>query len=138
MRNFLSFSLISGTGLLISLLIVWVLADMLSVSALPANILGDGFAVFFVYYVSSKRIFNDARGNRVPSKTGLAIWSAWQLFHIGLISVILREMQLAQVHPLGFGAAATVANKALLTPVTLGLNFMAMILISKIPTRGSS
>lgn len=77
LRNFLWFGLISGTGLLISLLIVWVFADVLSISALPANILGDGLSVLFVYLVSSSRIFTDVRGNSSLSKTGLAAWGAW-------------------------------------------------------------
>ena len=128
--KFLIFTVISGTGLLMSFGILWVGVRFFGLAPFVANAMGDTVAVSFVFIVSSRKAFYH------DNKYMALRFVVWLLYNALMIAAIsygveagahvqaLRSIPLIPPH---------VCAKALIAPVSLYINFLfASLIIEKI------
>lgn len=87
LRQYAGFFLVSGTGLLIALSMLWLLVHLGNLPVGWANAIADVSAVTFVFFVSRQKLFFSASSRRIGLK--YLAWLAWQAIHILLISLTL-------------------------------------------------
>ena len=130
-KKIYSFTMTSGVGWLLSVIVLWLGVNLLSTSPFVANFIGDSLAITYVFFTASKKIFVHRR-KFMPVK--FFIYSCYQFFLITMISEAVQR--LTEWSPFlivsSYGISVELAAKILITPVTLLLNFtVAYVLIEQ-------
>lgn len=123
----LGFSVVSAIGLSVALATFWLLADQLRADVKIANLLADTFAVLLVFFMSKLAIFPSQKSR---SGSQLIAWVIWQVIHISVISSVLLLLSQSRFACPALHNCPNVFNKVAIAPVTVGLNFLAMKLIT--------
>lgn len=130
--KYLGFVVISGIGLGIATVVLWIGVRLLGLSPFTANFLGDFLAVSFVFVVSARRTFVHAH-HFMLAKFGA--YAVWQFLHITAISWVVAALvswPAFEGTVSEFGPVEVIA-KLLVTPLTVTANFVvALLLIEKI------
>lgn len=130
--KYLSFVVISGIGLCIATLTLWLGVRLLQFSPFVANFLGDVLAVTYVFVVSARRTFVHAHRFML---TKFLVYVAWQFVHITAISWAVAALVgwTIFVQLVSAFAPVEVVAKLLVTPLTVTANFVvALLLIERI------
>jgi putative flippase GtrA len=130
--KYMSFVLISGIGLGIATLTLWIGVRLFGLSPFTANFLGDVLAVSFVFVVSAHQTFVHAHHFML---TKFGVYAGWQFLHISAISWAVAALVSwpAFEGPVSALGPVEVIAKLLVTPLTVTANFVvAMLLIEKI------
>jgi putative flippase GtrA len=134
--KFFKFALVSGIGVTIDFLCVWLLLTFFNAPAFYANCLGSVLGITFVFFTSSHKVFvNNGRLIIVKFLVYLA-YSAALIFCVSSfihgLSVYQPFVNLIVSLKAGIAHPAIIA-KMLITPFTLLINFIAArFLIEKI------
>lgn len=132
-----SFIVVSGVGWVIDFSVFLFLSTILAVDIFFSNIISAIPAISFVFFVSTKRVFQ-AKTSRINKKNKLLIYITYQLILLISISsfgqLIYNVLLESTIHlPLFVIDHTELLIKVFITPISMGLNFLVMkLLIEKL------
>ena len=123
--QFIKFLFISGTGWIIDFGLYLILIEILRFKIFYSNILSSIPAISFVFFVSTKKIFNK-RKNGISIKLKYIIYFIYQMILIFMISILAQMLYtLAIKNSINFNLLK-LSIKLLITPITMVLNFFVI------------
>lgn len=132
----IQFVLLSGIGWLVDFSIFTLCVRQLEWGIFNANCLSSFVAVTFVFFISTKSIFDKKKSkiNLTFKYISYIIFQIILIILISLLAVPLNQFILSNFHTFGWVKEyAALITKVLITPITMILNFVAMkILIEKL------
>ena len=131
LKQFIRFILISGTGWLIDVGVYSILALVFNLKVFFSNLAGSILAITFVFYVSTKKIFDSNKKN-FPLVIKYIIYFMYQLILIILVSIIMQKLYFISGNYFQINANhLKIILKIFVTPFTMVLNFFVLKFLSE-------
>ena len=131
-NQFFKFLMISGIGWLIDFGVFYIISGLMHGSVLISNIISTIPAFSFVFFVSTRKVFNKS-GGKISLVSKYVIYFTYQIILVLTVSVVgqsVFELLLKLNLPLEMSLLKLIA-KIIITPITVCCNFIMLKLLTE-------